>query len=83
MLGQRRRRWASINPALAQRLVFAGTCYTLPALWFNPLTTGHDYIRFLIFYLKIKYQRLNVLKIERNINQQEFKMIPLHFVKAE
>ena len=25
MLGQRRRRWASIGPALGQRLVFAGT----------------------------------------------------------
>ena len=25
MLGQRRRRWANINPALVQRLVFTGT----------------------------------------------------------
>ena len=29
MLGQRRRRWASINPALVQRLVFAGNSYLI------------------------------------------------------
>ena len=32
MLGQRRRRWPNIKPALGERLVFAGTC-TFPTNW--------------------------------------------------
>ena len=47
----------------------------------SPLTAGPDYISFLYYYWHIKYQLLNMLKIKRDINQQYFNTIGLHFVK--
>ena len=47
----------------------------------NPLTTGLDYnCSFFYFYYHIKCQILNILKIKRDINQQDLKKIVyLHF----
>ena len=35
------------------------------------------------FYSHIKYQLSNMLKIKRDINEQDFKIVDLHFVKSE
>ena len=37
---------------------------------------------FYIFYQHITYQFLNLLKIKRYINQQDYKFVDLHFVKS-
>ena len=50
-------------------------CYHL---W---LTAGPEYIQsFLQFWLPIKYQLLNMLKIKRDINQQDVKTVRFHVV---
>ena len=41
--------------------------------WNDPLN------HFFIFKLPRKYQLFNMLKIKRDINQQDFKIIDLHF----
>ena len=46
-----------------------------------PITAGPDYIRFLHFLLE--HQILNMLKIKRDINQQDLKIVDLHFVESE
>ena len=38
---------------------------------------------FTFFYKHITYQLLNLLKIKRDINQQDLKLADLHFVKSE
>ena len=38
----------------------------------NTLTAGAEYIGVIIFYQHIKYLLLNMLKIKRDINQQDF-----------
>ena len=49
-------------------------------LFLNPLTAGHNYIR---FTFQFKCQFLNVLKIKRDINQQHLKKVDLKFVTYE
>ena len=50
----------------------------------NPLTAGAAYIRVFILYQHIiKYDILNMLKIKCDINQQDLKIVDLHFVKSE
>ena len=50
----------------------------------NPLGTGPDHNRFfVIIYQHIKYQLLNMLKVKRDINQQDFKSFHIHYVKSE
>ena len=39
---------------------------------FNPLTAGAAYIRVFIFYQRIKYHILNMLKMKCDIDQQDF-----------
>ena len=34
-------------------------------------------------YCHIEYQRLSMLKVQRDINQQDFKIVDLHLVKFE
>ena len=47
---------------------------------FNPLTVGSDYIRgFHILLAHCYYQISNMLKIKRDINQQDLKIVDLHF----
>ena len=41
-------------------------------IYINPLAAGPDYIHFLIFYQHNKFQRLNMLKIKRDITPQNF-----------
>ena len=41
------------------------------------------FVVFFIFYQRIKYQLLNMLKIKREINQKYFEIIYLQFVKTE
>ena len=48
----------------------------------SPLTAATDYIRFYILHYQIKYQLLNMLKIQLDINQQYFKIVALHFIKS-
>ena len=43
---------------------------------------GPDYIR-VSFYRHIKYDLSDMLKIKRGIDQQDFKIVHLHFVKSE
>ena len=43
-------------------------------------TAGAAYIRDFIFYYHIKYHILNMLKIKRDINQQDLRRVDLHFV---
>ena len=50
---------------------------------FNPLTAGAAYIQVFIFYQRIMYHLLNMLKIKSDINQQYLKTVDLHFVKSE
>ena len=49
----------------------------------NFLTAGADYILFCFFYHNIKYQLLNTLRIKREINQHDLKLVDPHFVKSE
>ena len=49
----------------------------------SPLTAGAAYIQVFIFYQHIKYHILNMLKIKCDINQQDLKIVDLHFVKSE
>ena len=56
LLGQRRRWWASSEPTLDERLMFNGEAAG------NPITAGHDYIRFFsFFYDHFTCQILNML----------------------
>ena len=48
----------------------------------NILTAG-PIISFSYFFLAQQIKRLNILKIKRDINQQDFKIVDLHFVKSE
>ena len=42
----------------------------------SPLTTAHDYIRpFSIVYYHFKSYTLNILKVKRDINQQDLKIV--------
>ena len=51
---------------------------------FNPSIAGHDYISsFFSSYYYIKYQLLSIIAIKRDINQQHFNIVVLHFVKSE
>ena len=47
MLGQRRRRWANINPALFQRLVFAGHPLQQILLKINILAQKYIFLKIL------------------------------------
>ena len=49
----------------------------------NSLTACAAYIRVFIFYEHIKYRILNMLKIKRDINQQDLKRVDCHFDKSE
>ena len=50
---------------------------------FKPLNAGHKYTRFLSLYWHIECQLLNImLKIKRDINQRDVKIVNLHFVKS-
>ena len=55
--------------------------YSSTLTLYNPLTTGPNFILF--FNWHFKYQFLKMLKIKRDINQQDFKIVDLHFVKFE
>ena len=48
----------------------------------NPLTAGAAYIRVFIFYNRIKFNLLNMVKIKCDINQQYLKTVDLNFVKS-
>ena len=49
-----------------------------------PLTAGAVYnVFFFIFSQHLTYQLLNLLKIKRDINQQDLKFVDLHFVESE
>ena len=55
---------------------------------FNTLTAGPDstctvYSLFPSFYEHAKYQLLNMIKIKRDINQQDFKIVDLYSVNSE
>ena len=50
---------------------------------FISLTPGPDYIPFLYFYYLIKYEHLNMSNTKLVTNQQDFKIVDLHFVKSE
>ena len=50
---------------ISKRLVSISVIY--------PLTAGAAYIRVLFFYQHIKYHLLNMLKIKRDIHQQNLK----------
>ena len=56
-------------------------CYELIILAFSPLTVAHDYI-FIYFFKHTKYQISNMLKRKCDNNQQDFKIVDLHFVKS-
>ena len=47
------------------------------------LVLGQRPRRWTLFYYHIKYQLLNMLKIKRDINQQDVKIVYFHFVKSE
>ena len=49
----------------------------------NLLTAGAAYIRFFIFYQYVPYQFSNILKIKWDINQQDLKIVHVHFIKFE
>ena len=57
MLGQRRRRWPNITPALVQRLVFAGISLYINVSCavhtINPYSAKCDYSRFNYFDLPL------------------------------
>ena len=48
----------------------------------NPLTAGADYNRFFTFLL-YHNELSNILKIKCDINQQDLKIVHVHFVKSE
>ena len=57
---------------------------TSRVIFINPLATGPEYISFFfIFYQPIKYRLFNMLKIKRDINQQDCKIFDLNYVKSK
>ena len=44
---------------------------------------GYIHLFFLFFYYDIKYQLLDILKITRENNQQDVKIVDLDFVKSK
>ena len=51
---------------------------------FNPVTTGPDYVRLLLFHFFIStLNTMNMLNLKSDINQQYFKIVHLRFVKSE
>ena len=49
----------------------------------NTLTAGPDYIRFFRCFYQHNNTSFKMLKVKRDINQQDFKIVDLHFVKSE
>ena len=49
----------------------------------NPLIAGPDYIRVFHFLSAHKYQFFNIIKIQLDINQRDFKIVDLHFIESE
>ena len=52
---------------------------------YSPFTAGPGIYSFFfsLFYYHIMYQLLNMLKIKRDTNQQDSKIVDLYFVKSE
>ena len=49
----------------------------------NPLAAVPIIVGFSFSHQHIKFQLMNMLMIKRDMNQQDFKIINLHFVKYE
>ena len=51
--------------------------------YFLQITSACDYIIFSIFYYHFKCHILNMVNVTRDINQQDLKIVDLHFAKSE